>query len=75
MDFFLYVLFFLVNHVLFVAAQLSGRVGPTTSTASKAAKVCNIMNYGGVSSATTDNSAAITSAWNACKAGGQGGFQ
>ncbi|KAH6647824.1 pectin lyase fold/virulence factor, partial [Truncatella angustata] len=55
-----------------VVSQLSGRVGPTTSTTSKAAKkVCNIMQYGGVSSATTDNSAAITSAWNACKSGGQ----
>ncbi|KAK6063346.1 rhamnogalacturonase a [Seiridium cupressi] len=55
-----------------VVAQLSGSVGPTTSTASKAAKkICNIMDYGGVSSATTDNSAAITSAWSACKSGGQ----
>ncbi|KAH8887526.1 pectin lyase-like protein [Thozetella sp. PMI_491] len=54
------------------AAQLSGSVGPTTTTAQKAAtKVCNIMDYGGVASATTDNSAAITSAWAACKSGGQ----
>lgn len=56
----------------FVSAQLSGRVGPTTTTAQKAAtKVCNILNYGGVASATTDNSAAIESAWAACKSGGQ----
>ncbi|SPQ24359.1 cdeb85d4-6c24-486b-9e91-ce472c9b660c [Thermothielavioides terrestris] len=55
-----------------VQAQLSGSVGPTTSRAAKAAKkVCNIMNYGGVASATTDNSAAITAAWNACKGGGE----
>ncbi|KAJ9133869.1 Rhamnogalacturonase A [Pleurostoma richardsiae] len=55
-----------------VAAQLSGSVGPTTTTAAKAAKkVCNIMNYGGTASATTDNSAAITSAWAACKGGGE----
>ncbi len=53
-------------------AQLSGSVGPTTSRSAKAAKkVCNILNYGGVASATTDNSAAITAAWNACKSGGQ----
>ncbi len=53
-------------------AQLSGSVGPTTSRAAKAAKkVCNIMNYGGVASATTDNSAAINAAWNACKSGGE----
>ncbi|EFX03038.1 rhamnogalacturonase a [Grosmannia clavigera kw1407] len=56
----------------FVAAQLSGTVGPTTSRAAKAAtKVCNIMSYGGVASATTDNSAAIASAWAACKTGGE----
>lgn len=56
-----------------VAAQLSGTVGPTTSTASKAAtKVCNILDYGGVASATTDNSAAIASAWAECKTGGEG---
>jgi len=53
-------------------AQLSGRVGPTTDHAAKAVKkVCNIMNYGGVASATTDNSAALTAAWNACKGGGE----
>lgn len=56
-----------------VSAQLSGTVGPTTSTASKAAKkVCNILNYGGVASATTDNGAAISAAWTACKSGGEG---
>lgn len=54
------------------AAQLSGTVGPTTTTASKAAKkVCNILSYGGVASATTDNSAAIASAWAACATGGE----
>lgn len=56
-----------------VVAQLSGSVGPLTSTASKAAtKVCNILSYGGVASATTDNSAAIESAWAACVSGGEG---
>lgn len=55
-----------------VSAQLSGTVGPTTTTAEKAAKkICNILDYGGVASATTDNSAAINSAWEACKTGGQ----
>ena len=29
------------------------------------------MSYGGVNSATTDNSAAITAAWNACVSGGE----
>jgi rhamnogalacturonan hydrolase len=53
-------------------AQLSGRVGPTTTRDAKAAKkVCNILQYGGVASAETDNSGAITKAWNDCKNGGQ----
>lgn len=56
-----------------VSAQLSGTVGPTTSTASKAAKkVCNILDYGGTASATKDNGPAILAAWTACKAGGEG---
>lgn len=55
------------------SAQLSGDVGPSTTTASKAAtKVCNILNYGGVASKTTDNGPAIASAWAACKSGGEG---
>lgn len=59
--------------ILPVAAQLSGTVGPTTSSAAKAAvKVCNILNYGGVASATVDNGAALQAAWDACKTGGQG---
>jgi hypothetical protein len=56
-----------------IAAQLSGTVGPLTSRSAKAAtKVCNILNYGGTASATTDNSAAIASAWAACVDGGEG---
>lgn len=55
-----------------VSAQLSGTVGPTTTRAAKAAKkICNILDYGGVASATTDNAAAITSAWTACVSGGE----
>jgi len=55
-----------------VTAQLSGDVGPSTTTASKAAtKVCNILDYGGVASKTTDNGPAIASAWAACKSGGE----
>jgi hypothetical protein len=54
-------------------AQLSGTVGPTTTTAYKAAtRVCNILNYGGVASTTTDNGPAIESAWAACASGGEG---
>ncbi|RDW66715.1 rhamnogalacturonase A [Coleophoma crateriformis] len=55
-----------------VSAQLSGTVGPTTTTAQKqATKVCNILSYGGVASKTTDNGPAIASAWAACKSGGE----
>jgi rhamnogalacturonan hydrolase len=55
-----------------VSAQLSGSVGPKTPRATKAStKTCNIMDYGGKASATTDNSAAIQSAWAACKSGGE----
>ncbi|KAG5985007.1 hypothetical protein E4U55_002114 [Claviceps digitariae] len=53
-------------------AQLSGSIGPTTSTASKRAiKTCNIMDYGGVANRTANNGPAITAAWNACRAGGE----
>lgn len=61
-----------VSLVLPASAQLSGTVGPTTSTSAKAAtKVCNIMDYGGVADATTDNSGAISDAWTACASGGE----
>lgn len=57
--------------VLQAAAQLSGSVGPTTSRADKAAiKTCNIMDYGGVADAKTDNGQAISDAWDACKTTG-----
>jgi rhamnogalacturonan hydrolase len=53
-------------------AKLSGRVGPSTTREAKAAKkVCDILKYGGVAEAATDNSAAIAKAWDDCKAGGQ----
>lgn len=61
-----------IGLVLPAAAQLSGTVGPTTSTSAKAStKVCNIMDYGGEASATADNGAAISDAWTACASGGQ----
>jgi hypothetical protein len=56
-----------------VSAQLSGDVGLSNTRASKAAiKVCNILNYGGVASKTTDNGPAIASAWAAGKSGREG---
>ncbi|KAH6653795.1 pectin lyase fold/virulence factor [Truncatella angustata] len=60
------------SFILPATAQLSGSVGPTTSTSAKAAtKICNILDYGGKASATSDNGAAIQAAWDACKTGGQ----
>lgn len=55
-----------------VTAQLSGTVGPTTTTAQKAAKkVCNVLSYGGVASKTSDLGPPLASAWAACKSGGE----
>ena len=54
-----------------IAAQLSGSVGPLTSSAAKAkVKTCSVLNYGGVADGKTDIGPAITSAFNACKSGG-----
>jgi rhamnogalacturonan hydrolase len=54
------------------AAQLSGRVGPTTTREQKAAKkICNILQYGGQASKAFDNGPAFAQAWSACKTGGQ----
>lgn len=56
-----------------VTAQLSGSVGPTTSTASKAAKkICNVLNYGAKADQKTDLGPPLTSAFNDCKSGGIG---
>lgn len=56
-------------------AQLSGSVGPTTSTATKAAKkICNVLNYGAKSDNSTDLGPALASAFAACKSGGIGAF-
>ncbi|RDI84892.1 hypothetical protein Vi05172_g4996 [Venturia inaequalis] len=56
---------------LLVAGQLSGKVGPSTTVATKQAKlVCDVTNYGAVASATSDLGPALTKAFTACKAGG-----
>ena len=57
----------------FTFAQLSGSVGPTTSTASKAAKkVCNVLSYGAKADRSTDLGPPLASAFAACKSGGIG---
>ncbi|QSZ36106.1 hypothetical protein DSL72_007231 [Monilinia vaccinii-corymbosi] len=53
-----------------VSAQLSGKVGPLTSRASKAAKICNVLDHGGKASKASDIGPALTSAFAACKNGG-----
>ena len=54
-----------------VIGQLSGRVGPLTSHATKrATKTCNVLNYGAVADKSTDLGPSLTSAFAACKSGG-----
>ncbi|KAH8684734.1 rhamnogalacturonase rhgA [Tricladium varicosporioides] len=53
-----------------ICAQLSGKVGPLTTRASKRTKVCNVLDYGGVASKTSDIGPPIASAHAACKNGG-----
>ncbi|KAL1878126.1 hypothetical protein VTK73DRAFT_8006 [Phialemonium thermophilum] len=51
-------------------AQLSRRVGPTTSTESKRRTVCSVLKYGAVADKSTDIGPAIQAAFAACKDGG-----
>lgn len=54
-----------------VAGQLSGKVGPLTSHASKTSKkTCNVLNYGAKADKTTDIGPPLASAFAACKTGG-----
>ncbi|KAB8262875.1 RGase A [Aspergillus pseudonomiae] len=56
---------------LLVNAQLSGHVGPLTSSASKAStKTCNVQNYGAKADKETDIGSAIEKAWSDCSEGG-----
>jgi hypothetical protein len=60
---------------LATVAQLSGSVGPTTSTASKRSKkTCNVLDYGAKADKTTDLGPALSKAWQACVGGGLGKF-
>lgn len=65
-----------VNLLVLVSAataQLSGHVGPTTSTAAKRAKkTCSVLDYGAKADKSTDLGAALTKAWAACASGGIG---
>jgi rhamnogalacturonan hydrolase len=56
-----------------VFAQLSGTVGPTSSSGNKKSKkICNVLDYGAKADAKTDLGPALTKAWNACATGGLG---
>jgi hypothetical protein len=58
---------------LSAVAQLTGSVGPITSTAAKRAKkVCNVLDYGAKADKRTDIGPALTRAWAACASGGIG---
>jgi rhamnogalacturonan hydrolase len=55
----------------FILAQLSGKVGPLTSHASKTAKkTCNILNYGAKADKATDVGPPLLKAFTDCKTGG-----
>ena len=67
----MFFLFFTLFFSSLVAAQLSGHVGPLTSSSAKAnIKRCSVLDNGGVADGKTDIGPAITAAWNACKNGG-----
>jgi rhamnogalacturonan hydrolase len=52
-------------------AQLSGKVGPLTTHATKTAKkTCNVLNYGAKADKSTDLGPALLKAFTACKTGG-----
>lgn len=52
-------------------AQLSGKVGPLTTHASKTAKkTCNVLNYGAKADKSSDVGPALLKAFAACKTGG-----
>ncbi|KAF2021370.1 glycoside hydrolase family 28 protein [Aaosphaeria arxii CBS 175.79] len=54
-----------------VFGQLSGKVGPSTSVATKTAKkTCNVLNYGAKADKSTDLGPPLASAFAACKTGG-----
>ena len=59
---------------LLVSGPLSGHVGPTTTRDAKRGTVCNVLNYGGKASKTSDVGPAIQSAFAACKNGGTGTY-
>ena len=51
--------------------QLSGDVGPSTSSATKkATKTCDVTDYGAVADKSTDIGTPLASAWADCKSGG-----
>lgn len=53
------------------SAQLSGDVGPLTSSSTKkATKTCNVLNYGAKADKSTDLGPPLASAFAACKSGG-----
>ncbi|KAF2403054.1 pectin lyase-like protein [Trichodelitschia bisporula] len=60
-----------VLFAVLTVAQLSGRVGPTTSASSKRAKkICNVLSHGAKADKKTDLGPALKAAFTACKSGG-----
>lgn len=64
-------LFLAASTLVPALAQLSGKVGPLTTHATKTAKkTCNVLNYGAKADKTTDIGPPLLSAFAACKTGG-----
>lgn len=62
---------FLFLAPLLVKAQLSGSVGPLTSSSDKSqTKTCNVKDYGAIADKSTDIGPALSSAWDECSSGG-----
>jgi len=65
----------LAINCLGVFAQLTGSVGPITSTSAKRGKkTCNVLSYGAKADQKTDLGPALTKAWAACASGGIGEY-
>jgi rhamnogalacturonan hydrolase len=73
MKFFFFGIVALLSTVDAQLAPSSYHIGPQTSRATKAAtKTCNVLNYGAKADKSTDIGPPLTSAFAACKSGGNG---
>jgi len=60
----------LASSVYAAAVINTALLGPTTTLAAKQAKICSVLDYGGVADGKTDLAPAITKAFACARAGG-----